>query len=140
MIYLDTNIIVYALENHPKYGSACRKILVDIESGRLKACASMLVLIEMINVLTKLNKILHETGKERLNIPRNVEAVLSLPIVWLELNFYVIKKAAEYDHNVSGVDYVHLAAMELNSVTKIISADAELSRIEFIKRIDPLGY
>lgn len=58
MIYLDTNVVVYAIENHPKYGTACKKILEDIESHKLEASASVLVLVELINVLTKLNRIL----------------------------------------------------------------------------------
>ncbi len=139
MMYLDTNIIIYAIENHPKYGNACKKILLDIESSKLKVCSSILVLVEIINVLTKINKFLKKEGKE-LNIKENIDAILSLPIVWLDLNFFIIKKAAEYDYNVSGVDYVHIASMELNSVKKIISADEEISRVDFIKRVEPLKY
>lgn len=139
MMYLDTNIIIYAIENHPKYGNACKKILLDVESGKLKVCSSMLVLVESINVLTKINKVLKKKGKE-LNIKKNIDAILSLPIVWFDLNFFIIKRGAEYDYNVSGVDYIHIASMELNSVTKIISADEELDAIDFIKRTDPLGY
>lgn len=136
MDYLDTNIIIYAIENHPKYGSDCRKILQDIESERLKVCSSMLVLIETINVLTKINKILKKEGKEELDIKMNIDAILSLPITWFDINFLIIKKAAEYTYNISGVDYVHISTMELNSIKKIISLDEELDKVEFIKRIN----
>ncbi len=139
MMYLDTNIIIYAIENHPKYGNVCKKILLDIESGKLKVCSSILVLVEIINVLTKINKVLKKERK-KLNIKENIDAILSLPIVWLDLNFFIIKKASEYDYNVSGVDYVHIASMELNSVKKIISADEEISKVDFIKRVEPLKY
>lgn len=139
MLYLDTNIIIYAIENHLKYGNACKKILLDIESGKLKVCSSMLVLVEFINVLTKLNKIL-EKDKTKLDIKKNIDAILSLPIVWFDLNFFIVKKASEYEYNVSGVDYIHIASMELNSVTKIISADEEFDKINFIQRVEPLKY
>lgn len=56
------------------------------------------------------------------------------------MNFFVIKRAAEYDYDVIGADYIHIASMELNSVTRIISADEELNRVDFLKRIDPLEY
>ena len=138
-MYLDTNIIIYAIENHPKYGVACKKILSDIESGKLKVSCSMLVLVEIINVLTKINKILKNEGKE-IDIKKNVEAILSLPIIWFDLNFFVIKKASEYDYAISGVDYIHVASMEINSITKIISADEEFDKIELVKRVDPLRY
>ena len=81
MMYLDTNIIIYAIENHPKYGNVCKKILLDIESGKLKVCSSILVLVEIINVLTKINKVLKKERK-KLNIKENIDAILSLPIVW----------------------------------------------------------
>lgn len=138
MIYIDTNVIIYAIENHPKYGEACKKILIDVESKKLKVCASMIVLVEIINVLTKINKILKKENKKELNITENIDAILSLPIIWFDLNFLIIKKAADYDYLISGVDYIHLASMELNSITKIISADEELDKIDIIKRIDPL--
>ncbi len=140
MEYLDTNVIIYAIENHPKYGKVCKKILLDVESGKLKVCASMLVLVELINVLMKINKILRGDGKNELDIKKNIDSVLSLPIIWFDLNFLVIKRAAEYNYNIMGADYIHIASMELNSVTRIISADEELKKIDFIKIIDPLEY
>ncbi len=140
MIYIDTNVIIYAIENHPKYGKVCAKILTDIENEKLEACSSVLVLVETINVLVKINKILKEREGKQLKIRDNVDALLSLPIVWMDINFPIIRRAAEYDYNVSGVDYTHIATMEINSIRKIISADDELDRVDAIKRIDPLKY
>ena len=137
MKYLDTNVIVYAIENHPEYGKSCKKILKDVESGKLKACSSMLVLVEFLNVLKKINKILEERGEKKLDIRKNIDALLSLPIVWFELNFMIIKRASEYEFNVSGVDYIHIATMELNMVKEVISADRELDQVDLIKRINP---
>lgn len=64
----------------------------------------------------------------------------SLPIVWLELNLLALERASEYDYKVSGVDYVHIALMELNMVSEIISADRGLDKVGIIKRLDPLAY
>jgi len=138
--YLDTNVIIYAIESHPKYGEKCKNVLKAIESAELEVCASTLVLVEVINVLCKLNRILEEAGKEKLNIRKNIDAVLSLPIKWIELDFAIIRRASEYKFKVSGIDYVHVASMELNLVDEVISADEELDKIGFIKRIDPLTF
>ncbi len=140
MIYLDTNIIIYAIANDAKYGTACKRILLDLENGRLKACASVLVLVETINVLTRINRMPNLSGKAELNIRKNIDAILSLPIVWFDLNFPIIKRAAEYEYKVSGVDYIHIASMELNSVREIITGDRELDKVDSIKRLDPLKY
>jgi len=140
MKYLDTNVIVYAIENHPKYGGVCIKILEDINNEKIKVCSSIVVLVEIINVLKKINKILEKGGKTALNIRNNIDAILSLPIVWFDLNFLIIKKSAEYDYNISGADYAHIATMDLHSIATIISADMELDKVDIIKRLDPLDY
>ena len=95
MIYLDTNIIIYAIENHPKYGKACKKVLEDIEKKQLAAGASMLVLIESVNVLNKINKELRSEGKNQLNIREMIDAIEALPIIWLDIDFLIIEKASE---------------------------------------------
>ncbi len=140
MIYVDTNVIVYAIENHPKFGASCKKILEDVEDRKLEACCSVLVLVELINVLKKLNDILLRQGGRKLSIKDNIEAVMSLPIVWMDLDFLVIEKASTYAFDINGVDYVHIASMELNSINEILSADKDLDKVGSIRRIDPLDY
>ena len=140
MKYLDTNVIIYAIESHPKYGEKCKDVLKAVEDAKLEVCSSTLMLVEVINVLCKLNRILEEEEKEKLNIRKNIDAILSLPIKWIELDFAIIRRASEYQFKVSGIDYVHVASMELSLVNEVISADKELDKIDFIKRIDPLTF
>ena len=136
MIYIDTNVFVYAIENHPKYGEACKKILVDIMNKKIGAACSVIVLAELLNVLVKMRKL---TG-DKLDVRKSINAVLSLPITWFDLNFFVLEYAAGYTFKISGIDYVHVATMEIHSIKKNISADAELDKVDFIERIDPLDY
>jgi len=138
--YLDTNVIIYAIESHSKYGEKCKDLLKAIENAELEVCASTLILVEIINVLCKLNKILEEEQKEKLNIRKNIDAILSLPIKWIELDFAIIRRASEYQFKVSGIDYIHVASMELSLTNELISADEELDKIDFIKRIDPIKF
>lgn len=138
MIYIDTNTIVYAIENHPKYGSSCKKVLLDIQNKKLDVCASFLVLIELISVLTRINRKMG-TGR-KIDVRKSIEAVMSLPIIWFDINSFSIERAAEYTYNISGADYIHIALMEINMVNLIISADAQLDKVDIIKRIDPLNY
>jgi predicted nucleic acid-binding protein len=140
MIYLDTNVIIYAIENHPKYGAKCKKILEDIETGKLEACCSVLLLVEVISALVKINRILKKAGKRELSVRDNVDAILSLPFQWVELNFAVIRRASEYRYPLAGADYIHLASMELSGAEEIFSADEELDTVAWAKRTDPLVY
>ncbi len=138
MMYIDTNIIIYAIERDPVYGEKCKKIIFDIQEGRLKACSSFLVLMELIGVLARKNIKLPQDEKR--DVRKVVTAVTSLPIVWLDIDLFVLERAAGYDYRVAGLDYIHMAAMEINMVPLIISADKELDKVPTIKRIDPLEY
>ena len=140
-MYIDTNIFIYAIEGHTKYGAPCKKILKDMEIGKIKASASVLVLVETLNVLNRLNKELKRSGKKPLDISMNINAIESLPITWLDLNPLIIEKAAQYEYTINPADYIHLATMELNQINEIISADGgDFDKIKWIARTDPLDY
>ena len=139
-MYIDTNVFAYAIENHPKYGKSCTRILSDIQQKKIEAACSVLVLAELINVLVKMNKALSSKGEKKLVIADNISAVLSLPIVWIDLDIRIIESASAYDYPVNGVDYVHIASMNENSISEILSADRELDRVKSITRMDPVDY
>ncbi|MCX8183008.1 MAG: hypothetical protein N3F08_01105 [Crenarchaeota archaeon] len=86
----------------------------------------------------KINKIIEEKGKKPLDLKKNIDAILSLPLVWLD--FLIIKRASEYTYPVTGIDYVYVATMEINFVWEVISAYKELDKIKFIRRIEPKEY
>ena len=136
MVYLDTNIVIYAIENHPKYGKACKKILRDIKFGELKVFSSINLLVELIIVLNRLNKL----TKEKINVEESINALLSLPIKWFDLNFVVIKRASGYSYPLTPGDYIHIATCEINNINEIISADSDFDKIDFLKRTNPLKY
>ncbi len=117
-----------------------QKILFDIENDKLKVCASILVLVEILNSLSKIDKELKKANQKTLGIKQYINAILLYPITWYELEFIIIRKSTEYDFNIASTDYFHLATMELNSIKEIISADKELDKADKLKRIDPLHY
>lgn len=136
MIYIDTNIFVYATENHPKYGNDCKRVLEDIMNKNIDGCCSTLILAELLNVFVKMRKL----TKGKVDVKGSIQAVLSLPIKWFDIDFFLLVNAAEYNYNISGIDYIHVATMEINAIKKVISADAELDKVDFIQRINPLEY
>ena len=48
-----------------------------------------------IDVLVKLNKLLESP---ELDIRKNIEAVTSLPIIWLDISVPVLERASEYEY------------------------------------------
>lgn len=138
MKYIDTNVFIYAIEQHPEYGVSCAKILRSVQNKTLTASCSVLVLVEVISVLKKINGVLRQRKQQLLDIRANIDAILALPIRWLDMNVHIICRASEYTYTTSGVDYLHIATMEVHNINEIISADKDFDTVEIIKRINPL--
>ncbi len=138
MKYIDTNVIIYALEEDSKYSEKCRKILKEIEEKKLGGGISILSMVEIIHVLHKHKHVL--TPGKNIDMGGIVAAIESIGLEWFDLGFAVIERAAKYDYNLGGADRVHLATMDINSITEIISEDKDFDGIPSIKRIDPLDY
>jgi len=116
-----------------KYGKACAKILKDIANGKIKACISPLVAIEVANALRKY-------GIK--DIKNTIDAILSLDIDVHPLDEIIIRMAVEIfdEFAISPYDCIHVATMNAKGIKEIITADKEFDRIKNVKRIDPLHY
>ncbi|MCS6829862.1 MAG: PIN domain-containing protein, partial [bacterium] len=47
-IYVDSNIIIYTVENHPKYIALLRPLWTASESGAITVCCSELAIVEVL--------------------------------------------------------------------------------------------
>ncbi|MEK6902389.1 MAG: type II toxin-antitoxin system VapC family toxin [archaeon] len=140
MLFLDANVFLYAIQRHEKYGEACSTILQDIQSGKLKAKSSILVLAEMIGALQKINRDLIQQKEEPINIPHAFDIVMNYPIDWLDIDTTLIRNALNYTKNIFGMDCIHRSTMDAYKINQIISADAGFDNVYGIQRIDPLEY
>lgn len=136
-MYIDTNIVVYAVSQDPKYGSACTSWLERINRGEVIAESSVLLLVECLHVFTSLNNIAAKKGHKAIDIYTSLNAIMNIPIKWLELTPLVILRASESNYPLTTADAIHIVSMELNGITEILSADTGLDKIPGIRRIDP---
>jgi predicted nucleic acid-binding protein len=140
MIYLDTNIFLYAIQQHEKYGNACATILQDVQDKKIKAISSTITLAEMIGALQKINDELKKRGNRPIRIEESFDAILNYPVTWLDISPILIRKSLDHTNILFGVDCIHRESMELHGIEKIISADRDFDTIPGIRRIDPLDY
>lgn len=140
MIYLDANVVAYAAENHQRYGSACKKILSAVEAKQLRVGASTLLVVEIMNVFRKMNPLLRKQKRKEINIVESVEALLSLPIVWFDLDLYVLERASRLVPRLLPADAVHSITAEIHGMREIISADKDFDGVAGLTRIDPLEW
>jgi len=131
--YVDTNIFVYSMFAHPKYGMSCRTIIDDLESGALEGVVSTLVPVEILGVVIK-----HNPSRAQLA----VTSICSLPMDIIEISRGVLSLAPEtaVRYHLSGYDAVHIAASLDANIEYFISNDDDLRRVEEIELVKPLEY
>ena len=134
MIYVDTNVWIYAAIAHPKYGKRCKAILERIERRELEAVISVQVLSEVAGVLYQQYRVKDPT--------EHVAAVLSYPMKIVDVTPDIVIRAAEYsrDYGILPYDGIHIASALSSLVTEILSADKELDKVSIIRRVDPLEF
>lgn len=134
MIYVDTNVWIYAAIAHPRYGRRCKEILERIEEGKLEAIISVQVLSEVAGVLYQQYRVKDPT--------EHVVAVLSYPMKIVDVTPDIVLRAVEYsrDYGILPYDGIHVASAVSSLATEILSADKELDKVDIIKRLDPLEF
>jgi len=115
--YIDTNVFIYAIVHHPKYGEDCMKVLRDVMSGKLEGCGSLLVAVELLGAISRIKP---EA------VSRAVNAYFSLVPHIFGLSEEAVKLACLIDE-VTGIghDSLHLAIMLLNNVDTVITFDTD---------------
>lgn len=68
-IYIDSNIFLYVLLRNLKYVANCKRFLIKVEEGKIKAVVSPLVIDEVAF------KIIVETLKNQLKLGSNIEVL-----------------------------------------------------------------
>ena len=131
--YIDTNIFDYSALAHPIYGVACKRIIDDIQNGKIKAYCSFLVPIELLGSLSKIDKAKAAVA---------LEAFFSLPINMIPIDEQTLQNAANITLQ-TGVRYdsVHAASMVGKGLDTIITEDVtDWKKIKHIRIVRPLDY
>jgi predicted nucleic acid-binding protein len=131
--YVDTNIFDYSALAHPTYGQACKRIIDDIQNGKIEAYCGFLVPIELLGSLARIDA-------QKAGIA--VTAFFSLPIKMIQLDEDILHDAATIMLD-SGVSYdsIHAAYMKRKGLDTIITEDiTDWKKIKNTHIIRPLEY
>ena len=131
--YIDTNIFDYSALAHPTYGKVCKRIIDDIQNGKINACCGFLVPIELLGSLARIDA-------EKAGVA--VAAFFSLPIGMIQIDEEVLHDAASIMLD-SGVRYdsIHAACMRRKGLDTIITEDVtDWKKIKNTRIIRPLEY
>ena len=130
MRFVDTNVFIYAVTAHPRFGENARRILERIEGGEA-AMTSTLVLCEVAWVLEAM-------GRQG-DIKSTLEKILSyesLEVVEFSGDDLLMGANNMVVHNVDFNDGVNVAIMMRMGVSEAYSNDYKhLGRLDFLKLI-----
>lgn len=135
LIYWDTMLFVYLLEDQPQFAKRVQAIVKKMEMRRDTLCTSALTVGEALVGPLKL-------GKNE--IAREVRSYFDSPAV--EILPFTIETAERYaslraDHRIAPADAIHLASASLRGVDLFLTNDDQLRKltipgIQFIAGLD----
>ena len=130
MIYIDSNIFVYAVLDQEQKGISARKLLQQVQDGKQKAATCALTLNETMWVIRKQRSVEDSILAS--------EALLTLNLTFLPVNKDTLLETVHLTKtsNLKPNDATHLASMKLAGITTLISEDKDFDTIKDIKRID----
>ncbi len=137
IVFLDTNIFMYAAGAQHLYKKACVQILSDVEAGLLEAALNVEVLQELLYRYSHIN--LADKGiqlcRRILHYPLRI-----WPVTAADARLAIDLLDSYHNRGLKPRDAIHAATMRNNGVFRILSADRDFDRLDFVTRIDPLSY
>ena len=128
MLYLDTNIFIYATINTQDLGEKARSLLQKIQQGEEKAETSALTFDEVFWAVKKHNlELAFEACQALLNFP-NLEIIPADR----ELAFSALQLIREY--HLAPRDAIHAATAIAEKADCVVSTDADFDRVKGLKR------
>lgn len=129
ILYIDSNIFIFAAIDRSELGDNCRKVLDKIQNTDLTCASSFLTIDEVIWVIKK------KLGKE--NAVRIAKASLSLPVKWIEVDRTIMFRMIEYfnDNNLDPRESLHISSMREAGINTILSEDGDFDNVKGIKRL-----
>lgn len=130
MIYLDTNIFVYATINNGSIGESCRNVLKRVGGKNIDACTSFLTWDEFVFVLRK------HRGKDIAVVEG--EKFLHFPhLRFIKTDEVVTSQAQEIvkKYGLKPRDAIHAASAISAGCKEIISDDSDFDTVKGLRRV-----
>jgi predicted nucleic acid-binding protein len=129
-IGLDTNIFIYFLEDHPRYGGWCASLFELIEQGQQSAVTSTVTLLELL---------VQPYRQQKDELAHKIYALTSTypKLEWIPLTMPLADRAAELRarYRLSTPDAIQLATAITHKAVRFYGNDRVLQRVKEIECI-----
>jgi predicted nucleic acid-binding protein len=150
-VFLDTNVLLYAVTEHPGYGKWADVLLDRIRNNRVEGVISVIVLNELLHQLVigevSQREELHPSQAIRhikvhpdvltdlaaYEVVEDVEKNYRLQVVGVDAETFAIARALMREHQLLSNDALHLAVMQIEGITDLVTNDRDFNRVVGIK-------
>ncbi|MBI4743452.1 MAG: type II toxin-antitoxin system VapC family toxin [Actinobacteria bacterium] len=133
MIFIDTNIIMYAAGKEHKYKNPCLNILKRISDGEIDAVSDSEVLQEILYRYWSIRKL-----DKGFQVFSDFDKLIPIILRVDRKDLLLARDFLEKYPKIKPRDAIHAAVMLNNKIDTTISTDNDFKQIKEIKRIDPL--
>ena len=147
-VFLDTNVLIYAIAEHPRFGPWCDVLLERIRQEDVTGYVSVIVLNELIHKLI-IGEVAQKTGLkpgeviqylkrhrevlealEAYEILAEVETAYGLLILEATLETFATARQLMQAYRLLSNDALHLAVMQKAGVRDLATNDADFDSVE----------
>jgi predicted nucleic acid-binding protein len=154
-VFLDANCLVYAATSEPTHGSACQRLLEQIEKQVLPGCTSAHVLGDLAHRLMTIEAALtlgrpmtgianwlrrHPAEVQRLSQYRqSLDDLQAIPLAILPVTGAQVSRATDFSrlHGLLTNDALIVALMQDHGLSALASNDADFDRVPGLTRYAP---
>jgi len=130
LIYLDSNVFIYAALNSEKLGEKARSLMARVQKGDIKAITCSLTFDELVWSVKKYRTIDHavRVGEAFLSMPSLAIKAVDVDVLSLALD--LIRKYSLHPR-----DSIHASSAITCQAFEIVSTDVHFDRVKELKRV-----
>jgi len=136
--FLDVNIFMYAAGSLHPYKDSCVRILSDVEAGTLAAAVNTEIFQELLYRYSHIK--LADKGVQLCRDILKYPFITILPVTEADIRLAIDLFDSHRAAGLKPRDAIRASTMQNNGISRLISADKDFERLDFVTRIDPLAY
>ena len=151
-IFIDANIFIYYVGDHPVFADTCEKLLLDVETNRSVGVTSIFVLNEVFHKMMMLEacdrfnigmghvvrylKDNHQVISSLTTCRENIERIKHINnLRVIEVPSRLFNKAINFSwrYGMLTTDAIHVATMHEYNIRTVATNDRDFERVEWLK-------
>lgn len=129
MIYLDSNVFIYATLNNGELGSRARSLLSKVQGGMLEACSSSLTFDELVWVVKK-----NRDMEDALSAGGAFLVMKNLRLVNVDGNLLLAALSVIRRYGLNPRDAIHAASAISERAATMVTEDRDFEQIKEFER------